>query len=55
MTFLNECILIPNDKMLHYPASMNVTGVGGGRGVNTVDDELRCVVEVHFSVLSYLN
>lgn len=32
----------PDDKMLHYPASMNVTGRCGG--VNAVDDVLCCVV-----------
>lgn len=36
--------------MLHYLASMNVTG-----WVITVGDELRYVVEVLFSVLSFLN
>lgn len=48
--FLNERALIPNDKMLHYQTSMHVTGV-----FNTVDDELYCNVEVHFSALSHLN
>lgn len=46
----SEYTLIPNDKTLYYPASMNVNVT-----VNTVDDELCCAVEVLFSVLSYLN